>query len=184
MIADFVTPRSAYEVELVDDSIGELRVVANTEVGEGTEIAEFSAIVDCVIGEDCKIWRFVNLYGCEIGDECMVGSFVEIQPDVGVGDRCRIQTHVFLPSMVTIADDVFVSHGAKFVNDRNPPRNREYWESITVGSGTAIGTNATILPVEIGENALVGAGAVVTSDVPDKAIVAGNPAEVIGYRDD
>jgi acetyltransferase-like isoleucine patch superfamily enzyme len=168
----------------VGDSVEELRVVANTEVGKGTEIAEFSVLVDCVVGENCKIWRFANLYGCEIGDDCMVGSFVEIQEDVTVGDRCHIQTHAFLASMVTIADDVFVSHGAKFVNDRNPPRSRKHWESTKVGSGTAIGTNATILPVEIGENALIGAGTVVTSDVPDNAIVVGNPSEVIGYRGD
>lgn len=164
--------------------IEEHRVIANTEVGDGTEIAEFSALVDCVIGEDCKIWRFANLYGCEIGDECMIGSFVEIQSNVRVGDRCRIQTHAFIPSMVTIDDDVFISHGVKFVNDRYPPSGGECWESAAVGPKTAIGTNATILPVEIGENALIGAGAVVTNDIPDNAIVAGNPAEVIDYRDD
>ena len=115
----------------------------------------------------------------------MVGSFVEIQSDVEIGDRCRIQTHAFVCSRVTIENDVFVSHGAKFINDRAPPSgDADEWEDTVVRQGASIGTNATLLPVEIGENALVGAGAVVTEDVPENAIVAGNPAEIIGYRDE
>ena len=160
-------------------------VVTNSDIGPGTEIAEFSVVQDCEFGADCQVWRFANLYGCSLGDDCMVGSFVEIQSDVDIGDRCRIQTHAFVCSLVTIEDDVFVSHGAKFVNDRTPPSgDSDKWEDTVVRQGASIGTNATLLPVEIGENALIGAGAVVTEDVPENAIVAGNPAEIIGYRDE
>lgn len=158
--------------------------VRDCQIGDGTEIAPMSTLVDCRIGLDARIWRYVNCYGCEIGDEAMVGSFVEIQEDARVGDRSRIQTHAFVCSRVELGDDVFVSHGAKFINDRHPPSGDEdEWESTVVGDGAAIGTNATLLPVEVGENAMVGAGAVVTEDVPENAIVAGNPAEIVGYRE-
>ena len=158
--------------------------VRDSRVGDGTTIAPYSTVVDCQLGSGCQIWRYVNLYGCEIGDESMVGSFVEVQSDAIVGDRCRLQTHAFVCSRVELGDDVFVSHGAKFINDRHPPGgDADEWESTVVGDGAAIGTNATLLPVEVGENALVGAGAVVTEDVPANAIVVGNPAEIVGYRD-
>lgn len=162
----------------------ELNVVTGCDIGEGTEIAEFAVLSDCDIGESCQIWRFVNLYGCQIGDNCMIGSLVEIQEDVTMGDNCRVQSHAFICSLVDIEDDVFVSHGAKFVNDRYPPSGRrDDWERTVIREGASIGTNATLLPVEIGEAAIVGAGAVVVDDVPPNAIVAGNPAEVIEYRD-
>lgn len=160
------------------------RVIRDCDIGEDTDVAEFAVLQDCEIGDRCRIWRFVNLYGCEIGDESMVGSFVEVQRDATIGDRCRVQSHAFVCSLVTIEDDVFVSHGAAFVNDVRPPSGDESeWEPTVVGEGAVIGTNATLLPVEVGENALVGAGAVVTDDVPPNAIVVGNPARVIGYRD-
>lgn len=160
------------------------RVVEGCELGEGTTVEAFSVLSDCTFGRDCQIWRFVNCYGATFGDEVMIGSLVEIQSDVTVGDRTRIQSHAFVPSLTEIGDDVFVSHGAKFVNDVRPPSgDPEKWEPIRIGDGAAIGTNATLLPVEIGENAMVGAGAVVVDDVPEDAIVAGNPAEVIGYLD-
>jgi acetyltransferase-like isoleucine patch superfamily enzyme len=115
----------------------------------------------------------------------MVGSLVEIQEDTHIGNGCRIQSHAFVCSLVTLEDNVFVSHGAKFVNDVRPPSgDRDEWEETTVREGASIGTNATLLPVEIGENALVGAGAVVVEDVPENAVVAGNPAEVVGYVDE
>lgn len=159
--------------------------VRDSQIGDRTAIAQFATIEDCHIGVDCRIWRYTNLYGCEIGDESMIGTFVEIQADAVVGDRCRIQSHAFVCSRVELGDDVFVSHGAKFINDTHPPSGDESaWEPTRVDDGASIGTNATILPVEIGENALVGAGAVVTEDVPADAIVAGNPAEIIGYRDE
>ena len=160
-------------------------VIEDTELGDGTSVEEFTVIHDSVIGDDCQIWRFSNIYGAEIGDGCMIGSLTEIQEDTLIGDDCRIQSHAFVCSLVTLEDSVFVSHGAKFVNDLTPPSgDRDEWEETTVRRGASIGTNATILPVEIGEDALVGAGAVVTEDVPDGAIAAGNPAEVIGYVDE
>lgn len=163
---------------------GNLHIVENCEIGDDTTIEDFAVLHDCTIGDDCHIWRFTNIYGTDIGDDCMIGSLVEIQDDTRIGDRCRIQSHAFVCSLVTIEDDVFVSHGAKFVNDRRPPSgDRSEWEKTTVREGASIGTNATVLPVEVGGNSLVGAGAVVVEDVPENAIVAGNPAEVVGYVD-
>lgn len=162
-----------------------LKLIENCDIGKGTEVAEFTALRDCSIGENTMIWRFVNMYGVEVGDDCMIGSLVEIQENVSIGDRSRIQSHAFVCSLVDIGSDVFVSHGVKFVNDRYPPSgDADEWEDVTVEAGAAIGTNATILPVTIGENAMIGAGAVVTEDVPPNAIVAGNPAEIVGYRED
>lgn len=161
------------------------QIIEDCTIGEGTEVAPFAILDRCKIGDGSRIWNFTNLYGCQIGDDCMIGTFVEIQEDVTVGDGCRIQSHAFVCSLVTIEDDVFVSHGVKFINDRYPPTDSESaWEGTLVREGAAIGTNATILPVEIGKNALIGAGAVVTEDVPAGAVVAGNPAEVVAYRDD
>lgn len=159
-----------------------LNIVKNSDLGNGTTVAEFTAIHDTTIGDDCKIWRSSNIYGAEIGDDCMIGSLVEIQEGTLIGDGCRIQSHAFVCSLVTLEDDVFVSHGAKFVNDLRPPSGDEdEWAETIVHEGASVGTNATVLPVEIGENALIGAGAVVTEDVPENAIVAGNPAEIIDY---
>lgn len=160
------------------------RVIDDCQLGPGTDVAPFAVLSDCEFGRDCQIWRFVNCYGASFGDEVMIGSFAEVQSDVVVGDRTRIQSHAFLPSLTRIGDDVFVSHGAKFVNDRHPPSgDAEEWESTVIGDGATIGTNATLLPVEVGANATVGAGAVVVDDVPENAVVAGNPATVIGYND-
>jgi acetyltransferase-like isoleucine patch superfamily enzyme len=130
--------------------------------------------------------EFVNLYGCEIGDDCFVGPFVEIQKGAKIGNNVRVQSHAFICSGVEIQDNVFVSHGAMFINDRKPVAGNEKWnmERTLVKKGASIGTNATIMPVTIGEHAMVGAGAVVTQDVPDRAIVVGNPARIIKYRDD
>lgn len=162
-----------------------MRVVNNCDIGEGTNIAEFAVLENCNVGEECQIWRFTNLYGCEIGDGCLVGTFAEIQKDAIVGDRCRIQSHAFVCSLVNIGDDVFVGHGVKFINDRCPPTSDPaQWEEALIKDRVSIGTNATILPVSVGENAIIGAGSVVTEDVPPNAIVAGNPAEIIGFRED
>lgn len=163
----------------------DLNIVENSTLGEGTEVAEFTVVHDSEFGDDCTVWRFCNIYGAEVGDDCMVGSLVEIQEDVVIGDGCRVQSHAFLCSLVELKEEVFVSHGVKFVNDVYPPSgDPEEWEETVVGEGASVGTNATLLPVEVGEDALVGAGAVVTEDVPDGAIVAGNPAEVVGYVDE
>jgi len=141
-------------------------------------------IRDCRIGEGTKIWNFVNMYECEVGRDSMIGTFVEIQAGVKIGDRTRVQSHTFICEMVTIGDDVFVGHGIMFINDTMPPQtDRDKWRSTTIEDGASIGSNATLLPVVVGRNAVVGAGAVVTKDVPPGAVVAGNPARVLRYRD-
>ena len=146
--------------------------------------SDIQLVSDCKIGEDTKIWNFVNLYGCTIGDECMVGCFVEIQKDVVIGDRTRVQSHSFICEMVEIGSDCFIGHGVKFINDVYPPQpDRDQWKETRVEDGASIGSNATILPVKIGREAIVGAGAVVTRDVPAGAVVAGNPARFIRYRE-
>lgn len=141
-------------------------------------------IRDCEIGEGTKIWNFVNLYGCKIGRDCMVGCFVEIQSGVTIGDRTRVQSHTFICDMVTIGSDVFVGHGVMFINDVYPPQSdKRAWKSTTIADGASIGSNATLLPVRIGKDAVVGAGAVVTKDVPAGAVVAGSPARILRYRE-
>jgi acetyltransferase-like isoleucine patch superfamily enzyme len=140
---------------------------------------------DVKIGERTKIQDYVNLYGCEIGNDCMVGPFVEIQNGARVGNRVRIQSHSFLCTGVVVEDDVFIGHGVMFNNDLFPPRfDPTKWKSTIVRKHSAIGNNSTILPVEIGEWALIGAGSVVTHDVSPYTIVAGNPARFLRLRND
>ncbi len=141
-------------------------------------------IRDCRIGEGTKIWNFVNLYECEIGRDSMVGTFTEIPGGVKIGDRTRIQSHTFICEMVTIGNDVFVGHGVMFINDTMPPQpDRDKWLPTTIEDGASLGSNSTILPVRVGKDAVVGAGAVVTRDVPDGAVVAGCPARILRYRE-
>ncbi len=141
-------------------------------------------IRDCRIGEGTRIWNFVNMYECEVGRDSMIGTFVEVQAGVKIGDRTRVQSHTFICEMVTIGNDVFVGHGVMFINDTMPPQvDRDQWRSTTIEDGASIGSNATLLPVVIGKDAVVGAGAVVTKDVPPGAVVAGNPARVLRYRE-
>ncbi len=140
-------------------------------------------INNCEIGEGTKIWNFINLYECEIGSNSMVGCFCEIQKGVKIGDRTRIQSHSFICDLVEIGNDCFVGHGVMFINDVYPPQpDRSEWKSTVVEDGVSIGSNATILPVRIGRNAIIGAGAVVTKDVPEGAVVAGNPASFLRYH--
>ena len=147
---------------------------------------EWKVIDNCKIGQNTKIMNFVNLYGCEIGDNCLIGPFVEIQNGVKIGDNVRVQSHAFICTAVEIEDNVFISHGVMFINDKKPVVENPNWkpERTVVKKGASIGSNATILPVTIGENAMVGAGAVVTKDVPPNAIVVGNPAKILKFRED
>jgi acetyltransferase-like isoleucine patch superfamily enzyme len=146
----------------------------------------FANIADDVkLGKNVTIFEFVNLYGCEIGDDSRIGTFVEIQRDAVIGKRVRIQSHTFICSAVVIEDDVFVGHNVTFINDRHPTTKGAAagtWklEPVRVCRGASIGSSATIMcGVTIGENALVGAGAVVTHDVPASGVVAGNPAKLV-----
>jgi UDP-2-acetamido-3-amino-2,3-dideoxy-glucuronate N-acetyltransferase len=142
---------------------------------------------DVKLGHDVVVADFVNLYGCRIGDESRVGPFVEIQKNVVVGQRCKISSHAFICEGVTLEDEVFIGHGVTFVNDRYPRATTEAgrlagdddWvcEPTLVKRGAAIGSGATIMcGITIGEEAIVGAGSVVTRDVPARTVVAGNPA--------
>lgn len=148
---------------------------------------------DVKLGKGVQIHNFVNLYGCEIGDETRIGTFVEIQKNVKIGKRCKIQSHTFICEGVTIEDEVMIAHGVMFINDRDPwagnpdgsPKSESDWNvtPTLVKKRASIGSNATIMcGITIGEGALVGAGAVVTKDVPPNTVVAGNPAEVLRKR--
>jgi acetyltransferase-like isoleucine patch superfamily enzyme len=145
---------------------------------------------DVHIGKDVRIYAFVNLYGCSIGDESRIGTFVEIQKNVRIGRRCKIQSHTFICEGVTIEDEVFVGHNVNFINDKYPRATAEGgslqteadWTVLVthVGRGASIGTGAIILGgVTIGEGSIIGAGAVVTRNVPPHSVVAGNPARVL-----
>lgn len=150
---------------------------------------------DVRLGRDVRLVGFANLYGCVIGDECTIGTFVEIQRDVVVGDRVKIQSHSFICSGVTIEDEAFIGHGVMFTNDRFPrSSNRDGskkggsdWQCVPtrICRRASIGSNATILcGVTVGEEAIVGAGSVVTRDVPPRAVVAGNPARILRHIDE
>jgi len=139
-------------------------------------------IQDCKIGENVKIIEPVNLYGCKIGNDCFIGPFVEIQKNVVIGDKSRIQSHCFICSGVTIGKHCFIGHGTMFTNDLfiDSP-NFESWNKreTLVGDNVRIGSNVTLLPIKIGDNSIIGAGAVVTKDVSKNMVVAGNPARTI-----
>lgn len=145
---------------------------------------------DVKLGRNVQLFHFVNLYGCEIGDDTRIGTFVEVQRGARIGARCKISSHTFICEGVTIEDEVFVGHNVTFINDRYPRattedgrmKGAEDWACVPtlVKRGASIGSSATILcGVTIGAGAIVGAGAVVTKDVPDGAVVAGNPAAII-----
>lgn len=157
---------------------------------------EYSRIAsDVKLGEGVQIYGFVNLYGCTIGDGTRVGAFVEIQKNATIGKRCKISSHTFICEGVTIEDEAFVGHHVVFINDKYPGavtdagtlQTEQDWKCVPtrVCKRASIGSGAVILcGVTIGEEAIVGAGAVVTKDVPARAIVAGNPAHVLRQRED
>ncbi|HTC00690.1 MAG TPA: acyltransferase [Ferruginibacter sp.] len=146
----------------------------------------FNSIIreDVVFGENVKIVQPVNLYGCSIGDNSFVGPFVEIQKDVVIGDRCKIQSHTFICELVTIGDNCFIGHGVMFINDlfsEGAPAmgDKSKWRSTTIGNNVSIGSNATILPVTICNNVVIGAGAVVTKNITEEGTYVGNPAKLL-----
>jgi acetyltransferase-like isoleucine patch superfamily enzyme len=145
---------------------------------------------DVKLGRDVRIFGFANLYGCEIGDQVKIGAFVEIQKGARIGHRCKISSHTFICEGVTLEDEVFVGHNVTFINDRYPQatngdgtlQTEADWKCIPtrVKRGASIGSSATLLcGITVGERAVIGAGSVVTKDVPARAVVAGNPARVI-----
>lgn len=145
---------------------------------------------DVKLGKNVKIFKFVNLYGCEVDDNTKIGCFVEIQKKAKIGKNCKISSHTFICEGVTIEDDVFIGHNVTFINDKYPRatngggqlQTEEDWavQPIMVEKGASIGSGSTILSnVRIGENAIIGAGSVVTHDVPPNSIVAGNPAKIL-----
>ena len=149
-----------------------------------------SVAPDVKLGAGVTLSNFVNLYGCEVGDDSKIGAFVEIQKNAKIGKNCKISSHTFICEGVTIEDDVFVGHGVTFINDSYPrattpngqlqTENDWHVEPTLVRKGASIGSGATILAnITIGENALIGAGSVVTHDVPARAIVAGYPARLL-----
>jgi acetyltransferase-like isoleucine patch superfamily enzyme len=143
-----------------------------------------AGIVGVQFGERVKVVQPANIYGCAIGDDCFVGPFVEIQKSVTIGKRCRIQSHAFICELVTIGDDCFIGHGVMFINDLfskgGPARgDTSLWRSTRIGSRVSIGSNATILPVDVCDGVVIGAGAVVTKPISVPGIYAGNPARLI-----
>lgn len=145
------------------------------------QIFESGIRADVVFGEHVKVVAPVNLYGCAIGNNCFIGPFVEIQKDVTIGERTKIQSHAFVCELVTIGSDCFIGHGVMFINDLfsggGPARgDKSKWKSTSVGNHVSIGSNATILPVSICDHVVVGAGSVVTKDITVPGVYVGNPA--------
>lgn len=139
---------------------------------------------DVVLGQGVTIVQPVNLYGCKIGDKTFIGPFVEIQKSVTIGNSCRVQSHSFICELVAIGNDCFIGHGVMFINDTfatgGPARgDKTKWMSTQIGNNVSIGSNATIMPVTICDNAVIGAGAVVTKDITAPGIYAGNPARLL-----
>ncbi len=145
---------------------------------------KLAGIADVKFGEGVKVVGPSNLYGCEIGDNTFIGPFVEVQKGAKIGRRCKVQSHAFICELVTVGDDCFISHGVAFVNDkfvkgRPAGGDKALWAATKIGDGVSIGSNATILPVTVCDGAVIGAGAVVTRDIKEPGVYAGNPARRI-----
>lgn len=141
-------------------------------------------IIDVKFGDNVLIIQPVNLYGCTISENTFIGPFVEIQKDVTIGKNCKIQSHSFICELVSIGDNCFISHGVMFINDtfvngKPAGGDKSLWKSTKIGNNVSIGTNATILPVSITNNVIIGAGSVVTKDIYESGTYAGNPAKRI-----
>jgi len=141
-------------------------------------------IIDVQFGQRVTVVEPANLYGCSVGDNSFIGPFVEIQKGVRIGVNCKIQSHAFICELVTIGNNCFISHGVKFVNDKfqkdGPAQgDKNFWGETKIGNDVSIGTNATILPVSIADNTVIGAGSVVTKDITKPGIYAGNPARLL-----
>mgnify|MGYP000942414843 CR=1 FL=1 len=141
-------------------------------------------IRDVNFGENVVVVEPVNMYGCTIGNNCFIGPFVEIQKNVVIGNNCKIQSHTFICELVTIGNNCFIAHGVMFINDTfsigHPAGgDRNLWKPTNIGNNVLIGTNATILPVRIVDNVIIGAGSVVTEDIVEAGVYAGNPSRKI-----
>jgi acetyltransferase-like isoleucine patch superfamily enzyme len=152
-----------------------------SEESQPSKLSNFSVIVDAEIGEGTVVRDHVNLYMCKIGRNCKIESFVYIEEGVVIGDNCKVKPHVYIPTGVTIEDDVFLGPNVTFTNDKYPHVKGDWTPLKTVvGAGASIGANSVILPgITVGRNAMIGAGTVVTSDVPEGAVVYGNPAKAM-----
>jgi acetyltransferase-like isoleucine patch superfamily enzyme len=139
------------------------------------------AIKNCQLGKNVKIIEPVNLYGCTIGENCFVGPFVEIQKNAFIGNNTRVQSHSFICEGVTIGNNCLISHGTMFTNDKFDSPGLKPWimRKTRVGNNVRIGANVTLLPINIGDNSIIGAGAVITMNVPANCVVAGNPAQIL-----
>lgn len=143
-----------------------------------------SKIKDVIFGENVKVVEPANIYGCNIDDNSFIGPFVEIQKNVKIGKNCKVQSHSFICELVTIGDNTIIAHGVMFINDlfsTGGPANgdKNLWKSTTIGNNVSIGSNATILPVSVCENVVIGAGSVVTKDIKESGIYVGNPAKKV-----
>lgn len=149
-----------------------------------TTVYKDVGVVNAEIGKGVVIVRPVNIYGCSINDHCFIGPFVEIQKDVKIGARTKIQSHSFICELVSIGEDCFIGHGVMFINDvfanGGPAKgDKSLWKATTVGNKVSIGSNATILPVSICDNVVIGAGSVVTKSIKTPGVYVGNPARFI-----